>query len=122
MNLGLLHNYPIFAQVPAPLSRVVLISETIHDTSWTVVSHLNTTMNKGKAFGDNVQWDYQYHGSRERRGLNMGFVDGHVELVCPVNNEWGSSSPTYGNETNGGYFYVTSQFSKMKDGTWSNIR
>lgn len=115
INAGLLRSYPTStAQLPVAAYRVALISELMNDTAWTTVSHLNTTMNKGKLFGDDVAWNYQFHGSKEHRGLNMGFLDGHVQLVKPDNNDFGSKSATYGNATNSGFFYSSAQFEAMK--------
>jgi prepilin-type processing-associated H-X9-DG protein len=123
-NIGLARTFSHFALVPAPNNRVVLISELSNDTSFYTVGHLNNTMNRGRDLGtEDMTYDAQYHGSKERRGLNMGFLDGHAELVRPENNDFShKSSSGYGDETNGGYFYAESQFKNMKEGKWPSIR
>lgn len=119
-NIGLVRNFPSYTTVNAPHHRVVLISELSNDTNFSTVGHLNSTLNRGRELGTpDYPIDGQYHGSKARRGLNMGFLDGHAELVRPERNDFGYESPSgYGNETNGGYFYTQTQFTKIKNGEW----
>jgi len=119
-NIGLAKQFPSFGTVNAPHHRVVLISELNNNTNFSTVNHLNNTMNRGRDLGTpDFPINAQYHGSKARRGLNMGFLDGHVELIRPENNDFGHASPNgYGNATNGGYFYAESQFKKIRDGDW----
>lgn len=122
-NGGLPNVYPRLKDIPAPMSRVVLAAEMYAwvDGFW-VSGHMNRTVwgngNGGAAPGDEgTARRPQYHGSREHRGIHLYFLDGHVQRVSAPDNDW-AKGPTYGNATNGGYFYTTGQFTNMKTGKW----
>lgn len=108
-NAALNNFYHKLRGIPAPASRVILASEYYHlDGFWTA-SHMNTTYNGSP--GASPPRREQRHGS----GMHCFFLDGHVELVSPKDGDW-SHSPTYGNATNGGYFFTSDHFSRMKEG------
>lgn len=125
-NLSLSRYYPTLRGIPAPLHRVVLAAEgyyhRFHDHT-----HLNATIwgaGADEASDPNRResaegrlWTPQYHGRSSQRGLHFFFLDGHVELVCPTDNQW-LNEPTYGTPANGGYFYDQRQFHQMSSGQW----
>lgn len=64
-------------------------------------------------------------GNSHYGGLNMGFLDGHVELLTPGNNAQGNPdfgiAPTYALSIGpAGYFYDDNQFTYLREGltTW----
>lgn len=113
--------YHTLKGIPAPSSKVVLAAEMFSwgDAFW-VSGHFNRTVwGNGNGLArpedEGTARRPQYHGSKEKRGLHLFMLDGHVELVSAPDNDW-NNSPTLGNATNGGYFYTSGQFSSMKDG------
>ena len=124
-NAALCIYYPRLKSIPAPSSRIVLAAENCGRDSFYVPGHLNRTI-WGNADGsadpsnEGTARPPQCHTNngkvnQAQRGLNMFFLDGHAALVAPTENDW-SKTPTYGNATNGGIFFHSSQFSKMKTG------
>lgn len=122
-NLLLCQYFPTLTGIPAPASRVVLAAEREYPSGFTSATHFNMTIwgatesqvkgdreaNEGKAQTP------QYHGTREKRGLHFYFLDGHIELVYPIDNDF-FLAPVLGNATNGGYFYHNAQFERMSRG------
>ena len=114
--------YPQLKGIPVPASRVALAAETYAPDTFYHSVHLNMTMwgiSEADAqggvdgFGEGQARKPHYHGTAHARGLNIFFLDGHVQLITPAKNDW-REAPTFGNPTNGGYFYEKSQFSHMK--------
>ncbi len=119
INIGLIWSFPKIRQVPAPHSRVSLISEFYADTCWRNAGDLNSTMNKGIDLGDDTIRNAQYHGSRQERGLHMGFLDGHCELIQPEKNDWSKGRTLGGKNNPGGYYYTEGAFNDMKKGEFA---
>ena len=122
INAGLAKNYPKAISLPVPSSRVVLVSEMWYWDSFDSGKNLNQTIwgnSSGEVGSEGVTRPPQYHGSKEARGLNMFFLDGHAQLVPSVGNDWKKPSPVYGDGKNDGYFYDAAQFGLMKAGKLS---
>ncbi len=120
-NGALTETFWTLQSIPAPLSRVVLASEMYHggDGFW-VVGHFNRTIWGNGNGGVNPEDEGsarkpQYHGEPENRGLNMFFLDGSAKLVRSTQNNW-AEPPTFGDATNGGYFYTITHFDRMMRG------
>lgn len=120
-NVALTETYWTLKNIPAPHSRVVLASEMYSPLmGFWVQGHFNRTIwgnNNGGANPDDEGSARrpQYHGDSKNRGLNMFMLDGSAKLVKSVGNDW-ANPPTYGDATNGGYFYTTPQFDRMMRG------
>ncbi len=122
-SAALAQHYPRLQGLPAPLHKVVLVSESYGSVFWSP-THLNMTMygvsdanakdDKMKIHEGSVRRP-QYHGPATDRGLHLFFLDGHSALVRPSQGNW-YQSPTYGDGINEGYFYDRVQFGKMKNG------
>ena len=122
INAGLAKNYPKALSIPVPSSRIVLVSEMWYWESFESGKNLNQTIwgnSSGEVGSEGVTRPPQYHGSKEARGLNMFFLDGHAQLVPSVGNDWKKPSPVYGDGKNDGYFYDAAQFGLMKAGKLS---
>lgn len=123
-NFSLSRWYPKLNNIPAPANRVVLAAETYYTYFYDYV-HLNAAIwgagadesskRDQQAAVEGRRWTPQYHGRGKSRGLHFFFLDGHVELVHSSNNHW-ADKPTYGDATNGGYFYDQRQFHQMAAG------
>lgn len=109
-NEALCTYYPKLVGIPAPASRVVLAAEFVLLDNCFGADALTASMRGGNSSNP------QYHGTPERRGGHVFFLDGSSTLVQPHENDW-SKSPTYGDANNNGYFYDYNQFKKMKAGT-----
>lgn len=109
--------------IPFPQSRVVLAAEA-YSAGFNIPGHLNRTIwaNDSAAIGPEVEgtakdWPTpQFHGSKEKRGLNLFFLDGHVQFVQAVDNDW-RKEPIYGANDNQGYIYDRDQMRRIKAGT-----
>ncbi len=122
-SAALAQHYPRLKGIPAPAHRVVLALESYGSSFWSP-THLNMTMwgvsdanakdERTRIHEGSVRRP-QFHGTRENRGLNLLFLDGHAALVRPVKGDW-YQKPTYGDATNGGDFYDRVQFGNMKNG------
>lgn len=113
--------YPRLTGIPVPPSRLVLAAEMYTwSGGFSDRGHFNRTI-WGNATGGANPADEgqklrpQYHGSPAHRGLHLFFLDGHIKLVSAQDNDW-AAGPTYGDATNGGYFYDRRQFDRMKRG------
>lgn len=111
--------YPKLLGFPVQASRVVLAAECFDSGLFWDIAHINMTMwgateaiANGASITNNAQ-PPQYHGSEAKMSLNLFMLDGHVEQVFPVANDW-KKPPIYGNMTNDGYFYCQQQFMKFK--------
>lgn len=120
-NGALTEYYWTLKNIPAPQSRVVLASEAYYsgDGFW-VAGHFNRTIWGNGNGGVNPDDEGsvrrpQYHGDSKNRGLNMFMLDGSAKLVKSVGNDW-ANPPTFGDATNGGYFYTTQHFDRMRRG------
>ncbi|HWL53925.1 MAG TPA: prepilin-type N-terminal cleavage/methylation domain-containing protein [Chthoniobacteraceae bacterium] len=123
-SAGLAQFFPKLKAIPAPSHRVVLASETYGTSHWSStqlnmamwgVSDPNAKDERMKLHEGSVRRP-QFHGTKARRGLNLFLLDGHAALVRPAGGDW-YQPPTYGDATNGGYFYDRVQFGKIYRGT-----
>lgn len=111
--------YPKLMGIPAPSSRIVLVSELYYGDAFTGPTHFNRTIwgnGTGAAGEEGTVRTPQYHGSKDARGINMFFLDGHAALVPSINNDW-YISPLSGDANNGGYFFAFYHFLRLKNGT-----
>ena len=125
VNAALCAYFPKLNNIPAPASKVVLVSEDYYDY-FNSYLHLNMTiwgardtsvLNAEAAEANEGELRTpQYHGSGKSRGLFFFFLDGHAALTSSTGNNW-LNQPTYGNATNGGYFYDRQQFYLMSIGS-----
>lgn len=109
--------------IPFPTSRVVMAAES-YSGNFSIAGHLNRTIwgsdssvTNSSVEGTAPGWPTpQYHGSREQRGLNLFFMDGHAKHVTTVNNDW-RLSPIYGANDNEGFIYDRDQIRRIKTGS-----
>lgn len=122
-NMALNEYFPKL-NVPAPLHRVVLAAETNDWDGFENQKSLNSVMWRGGepgeegAIRDDRMPIARYHGSPEKRGLHFFLLDGSVQLVFPVDNDWTKEpvrAPITGVASTG-YFYHTTQFANLKNG------
>lgn len=123
-NLNLCRYYPRLNEMPVPASRVVLAAESYYNHFYDF-SHFNMAIWGVKSAdlanpqaAEGKARKPQYHGQESARGLNFFFLDGHAALVVPPDNNF-RNSPTYGDATNGGFFYDVRQFDSMERGKLS---
>jgi prepilin-type processing-associated H-X9-DG protein len=99
--------------IPYPHSRIVFAVELYGpDDGLSSATHLNMTVwgNSGIP-GEETEGrnrSVQYHGNRQRRSLNMFFLDGHMELVNPgPTSDWRTKYPEGATATDkGGPVYL----------------
>lgn len=125
-NSALCIYFPKLGSLTKYATRSVLAAECYSYEGINNSVHLNMTMwgvGESDAYGNLEDFEkaeaknrLQYHGSRKNPALNLFFVDGHVAPIAPTDADW-RKSPTYGDATNGGYFYDKKQFAKIKAGT-----
>lgn len=121
-NGALCHFYPKLTGIPVPSSHVALVAECYYYEFFSYPSHFNMTMwgiTEREAGQDTKTIKNagetalaQNHGSKNAKGMHLFFLDGHAELVRPTESDW-RNEPTYGTESNGGYFYTIKQFQTL---------
>jgi prepilin-type N-terminal cleavage/methylation domain-containing protein/prepilin-type processing-associated H-X9-DG protein len=107
--------------IPYPHSRIVFAVEIYGpDDGLNSATHLNMTVwgntgTPGETEGKNRS--VQYHGSPERRCLNMLFLDGHIELVNPgPTKDWRTKYPEGAMATDkGGPVYLPAHIKNIAD-------
>ena len=127
-NSSLCIAYPKIQSIPIPPARVVLAFECYGADDGGRTVHFNmTTWGIGEAEGGNTsakaedfaqiknsgRYPSQGHGSAEKPGLNLFFLDGHVELVQPDTGNW-YGAPGYDWRTGKGIFYDLGHFNAFK--------
>jgi prepilin-type N-terminal cleavage/methylation domain-containing protein len=106
--------------IPYPHSRIVFATEMYHyGDGLNSATHLNMTV-WGNTGTPTIETEGrnrtpQYHGTRDRRSLNMMFMDGHIELVNPgPSGDWRVDYPSGANATNdGGPVYLPAHIKEI---------
>ncbi|MEO6847190.1 MAG: type II secretion system protein [Chthoniobacterales bacterium] len=110
--------YPTLNGLPVPASQVLIVSEAYYfPEGLTSYTAMNLTM-LGTIPNPYISGDSGFRAQNHFGGLNLGFLDGHAELVKPNGNTWSPTSTTYAHapSSDTGLYYYGDQFRRVRLG------